>query len=85
MTASPLLPLSILNQLAPTDADPRPVLLTIAGPTAVGKTALCVQLARQLGTTWNTLWSQVQPVLAQAAGDPSRLEGVQVLGVDEHI
>ena len=28
---------------------------------------------------------QVQPVLAQAAGDPSRFEGVQVLGVDEHI
>ena len=26
------------------------MLLTIAGPTAVGKTALCVQLARQLGT-----------------------------------
>ena len=39
----------------------------------------------QLGTTWNTLWSQVQPVLAQAAGDPSRFEGVQVIGVDEHI
>ncbi|MGP5626997.1 ISL3 family transposase, partial [Brachybacterium alimentarium] len=38
-----------------------------------------------LGTTWNTLWTQVQPVLAQAAGDPSRFEGVQVLGVDEHI
>ncbi|WP_259880096.1 transposase family protein [Brachybacterium muris] len=41
--------------------------------------------ARQLGTTWNTVWSQVQPVLAQAAKDPSRFEGVQVLGVDEHI
>ena len=45
-----LLPESILARLAPTAADPRPVLLTIAGPTAVGKTALCVQLARQLGT-----------------------------------
>jgi tRNA dimethylallyltransferase len=31
-------------------ADPRPVLLTIAGPTAVGKTALCVQLAQHFGT-----------------------------------
>lgn len=29
-------------------------------------------LARQLGTTWNTLWTQVRPVLAQAADDPSR-------------
>ena len=45
-----LLPESILARLAPTATDPRPVLLTIAGPTAVGKTALCVQLARQLGT-----------------------------------
>jgi transposase len=42
-------------------------------------------LARQLGTTWNTLWSQVQPVLARAAEDPTRFEGVQVLGVDEHV
>ena len=44
------LPASILARLAPTATDPRPVLLTIAGPTAVGKTALCVQLAQQLGT-----------------------------------
>ena len=42
-------------------------------------------LARQLGTTWNTLWTQVQPILARAANDPVRFEGVQVLGVDEHI
>ncbi|WP_235184060.1 tRNA (adenosine(37)-N6)-dimethylallyltransferase MiaA [Hymenobacter sp. IS2118] len=41
---------AILTQLAPTTADPRPVLLTIAGPTAVGKTALCVQLAQQFHT-----------------------------------
>ena len=46
----PLLSPHILAQLAPTAADPRPVLLTIAGPTAVGKTALCVQLAQQFGT-----------------------------------
>ncbi len=40
-------------------------------------------LARQLGTTWNTLWSQVRPVLIEAANDPSHFEGVQVLGVDD--
>lgn len=45
-----MLPPSLLAQLATTAADPRPVLLTIAGPTAVGKTALCVQLAQQFGT-----------------------------------
>ncbi|NML65343.1 tRNA (adenosine(37)-N6)-dimethylallyltransferase MiaA [Hymenobacter sp. RP-2-7] len=44
-----LLP-TILPQLAPTAADPRPVLLAVAGPTAVGKTALTVALAQQLGT-----------------------------------
>ena len=45
-----MLPPAILAQLAPTAADPRPVLLTIAGPTAVGKTALCVRLAQQFAT-----------------------------------
>ena len=42
-------------------------------------------LALQLGTTWNTLWSQVRPVLIEAANAPSRFEDVQVLGVDEHV
>ena len=41
---------ALLAQLAPTPADPRPVLLAVAGPTAVGKTALTVALAQQLGT-----------------------------------
>jgi tRNA dimethylallyltransferase len=45
-----MLPESILAQLTPTAADPRPVLLSIAGPTAVGKTALCVELAKQFHT-----------------------------------
>ncbi len=27
-------------------------------------------LNRQLGTTWNTVWSQVQPLLTAAANDP---------------
>ena len=44
------LPPDILAQLAPTTTDPRPVLLVIAGPTAVGKTALSVALAQQLNT-----------------------------------
>lgn len=45
-----MLPSALLDQLAPTATDPRPVLLAVAGPTAVGKTALTVQLAQQLGT-----------------------------------
>ena len=46
-----MLPADILAQLLPTPPhDPRPALLAVAGPTAVGKTALTVALARQLGT-----------------------------------
>ncbi|MFF0973009.1 UNVERIFIED_CONTAM: ISL3 family transposase, partial [Kocuria sp. CPCC 205295] len=40
-------------------------------------------LARQLGTTWNTLWSQVQPVLAQAAGDPSSCHACHGIALHE--
>ena len=46
---------------------------TIAGP------------ARQLGTTWNTVWSHIKPFLQAAADDPARFAGVRVLGVDEHV
>ncbi len=45
-----MLPPEILSRPAPTPADARPVLLAVAGPTAVGKTALTVALAQQLGT-----------------------------------
>ena len=42
-------------------------------------------LARQLGTTWKTLWRAVAPRLAELADDESRLAGVASLGVDEHV
>ena len=42
-------------------------------------------LARQLATTWNTVWSHVKPCLQAASDDPARFAGVQVLGVDEHV
>ena len=45
-----MLPPHLLAQLAPTAADLRPVLLVLAGPTAVGKTALSVPLAQELKT-----------------------------------
>jgi tRNA dimethylallyltransferase len=45
-----MLPPDLLARLTPSAADPRPVLLTVAGPTAVGKTALTVTLAQQLET-----------------------------------
>ena len=42
-------------------------------------------LARQLGTTWNTVWSHIKPCLHAVSDDPARFAGVQVLGVDEHV
>lgn len=42
-------------------------------------------LARQLGTTWKTLWRAVLPRLVELADDESRLGGVVTLGVDEHV
>jgi transposase len=42
-------------------------------------------LARQLGTTWNTVWGSVKPLLEVMAADETRFEGVTTLGVDEHV
>ena len=42
-------------------------------------------LARQLGTTWRTVWRSIKPLLAAMAADDTRFKGVTSLGVDEHI
>jgi transposase len=42
-------------------------------------------LARQLGTTWNTVWTSILPLLTAMADDESRFAGVTRLGVDEHV
>ena len=42
-------------------------------------------LARHLGVDWHTCWDAVEAEAARRLADPGRLEGVQVLGVDEHI
>lgn len=42
-------------------------------------------LARQLGTSWKTLWRAIKPELERLAADESRFAGVHSLGVDEHI
>ncbi len=42
-------------------------------------------LARQLGTTWRTVWRSVEPLLAAMAADDDRFADVSTLGVDEHI
>ena len=47
--------------------------------------ATILGLARQLGTTWYTVWSHIKPCLQAASDDPARFAGVRVLGVDEHV
>lgn len=42
-------------------------------------------LARQLGTTWRTVWRSIEPLLQAMADDPARFDAVVSLGVDEHI
>jgi len=42
-------------------------------------------LARQLGTTWRTVWRSIKPLLEAMAADPARFDGVTDLGVDEHV
>jgi len=42
-------------------------------------------LARQLGTTWRTVWRSIEPLLQAMADDPARFDGVTSLGVDEHL
>jgi transposase len=42
-------------------------------------------IARQLGTTWRTVWRSIKPLLQAMADDETRFEGVGTLGVDEHV
>lgn len=42
-------------------------------------------LARQLGTSWRTVWRSIKPLLEAMAADPARFRNVTALGVDEHI
>jgi transposase len=42
-------------------------------------------IARQLGTSWRTVWRSIAGLLEAMAADESRFDGVRTLGVDEHI
>ncbi len=82
-----MLPPEILTQLAPTAADPRPVLLALAGPTAVGKTALSVALAQQLGTEILSADSRQffrELSIGTAKPTPDEMQGVPHHFVDSH-
>ncbi len=41
-------------------------------------------LARHLGVDWHTCWDAVEAEATRRLADPARLQGVEVLGVDEH-
>ena len=82
-----MLPASILAQLGPRPDDPRPVLLVIAGPTAVGKTALCVQLAQHFGTEIVSADSRQffrEMSIGTAKPTPAEMQGVPHHFVDSH-
>jgi tRNA dimethylallyltransferase len=82
-----MLPPEILAQLAPTAADPRPVLLALAGPTAVGKTALSVALAQQLGTEILSADSRQffrELSIGTAKPTPDEMQGVPHHFIDSH-
>ena len=70
-------------------AGPRALLSTRAVEWAVTQMrrehATVADLARQLGVDWNTVWRAVKARLAALDADPSRFDGVTMLGVDEHV
>lgn len=70
-------------------APPRALLSVRACWWAIGQLrrehASIAGLARQLGTTWNTVWRSIKPLLEQLAADETRFDGVTTLGVDEHV
>ena len=45
--------------------------------------ATIARLARQLATTWNTVWPHIKPCLQAASDDPARFSGERVPRVDE--
>ena len=82
-----MLPPDILARLTPTATDPRPVLLSIAGPTAVGKTALSVELAQTLGTEIVSADSRQffrEISIGTAKPTPAEMRGVPHHFIDSH-
>ena len=82
-----MLPPEILAQLGPRHDDQRPVLLVVAGPTAVGKTALCVQLAQHFGTEIVSADSRQffrEMSIGTAKPTPAEMDGVAHYFVDSH-
>ena len=85
----PACPVGSFTEVKESIARPRALLTTRAAWWALGQmrreTASVAGLARQLGTTWRTVWRAIKPLLEAMAADPARFDDVTALGVDEHI
>jgi transposase len=82
-------PAGVLTEQDEALARPRALLSSRACWWAIGQMrrehASVLGLARQLGTTWRTVWKAIAPLLREMADDESRFDGVSCLGVDEHV
>ncbi|MBR7743800.1 ISL3 family transposase [Phycicoccus sp. BSK3Z-2] len=85
----PACPVGVFSEQDERVARPRALLTVRACRWAIaelgGEHASVQGLARRLGTTWRTVWTSIEPILATAAADESRFEDVTILGVDEHV
>lgn len=85
----PACPVGVFSEQDERVARPRALLTVRACRWAIaelgGEHASVQGLARRLGTTWRTVWTSIEPILATAAADESRFENVTILGVDEHV
>ena len=85
----PSCPMGVFTEQDELIAKPRAMLTTRACRWAIEQVrrehASIAGLARQLATTWRTVWSSISPLLKTAAADESRFAGVTTLGVDEHL
>ncbi len=85
----PSCPVGVFTEQDTGIAKPRAMLTTRACRWATEQVrrehASIAGLARQLATTWRSVWTSIEPILARAAADESRFTGVTTLGVDEHL
>ena len=85
----PACPTGLITEQNASVGAPRALLTVRACWWAIGQLrrehASVTGIARQLGTTWRTVWRAICPLLAAMADDESRFDGVDTLGVDEHI
>lgn len=85
----PVCPAGVVTEQDSSLARPRALLTVRACWWAIAQVrrehASVAGIARQLGTTWRTVWTSIEPLLKEMAQDEARFAGVATLGVDEHV